>query len=386
MSIHASLRHPGQMLERMVAVGDHDETVLRQSRLWMRSTAWVLVGTTVFAVGWLAFAKTEEIVSVTGKLEPIDSVRDIQMPVGGIAASLLVKEGDQVKAGQVVMRLDTESNRQKKRSIEQNIASTQRQLNLKNLELSKFLEMNEDQARVLTSNLSLQKDILKRYQSLSREGASAELQYLQQIDRVQQIEGQLTQVQLDRFRQQAILDQVTQQLKGQLASLSSELGEINVSLAYQELRSPVSGVVFDLKPKAAGYVAQGTESVMKVVPLGKLEAGVEVPSSQIGFVHKGMPVELSIDSFPANDFGVLEGTVRQIGSDALAPDGTVQREEYRFPARIKLSSQRLKLKNGSYLPLQVGMSLRANIKLRKTTYLQLLLGSFRDKADALRRR
>ncbi len=171
-----------------------------------------------------------------------------------------------------------------------------------------------------------------------------------------------------------------------MTELRSELTEINVSLAYQELRSPVNGLVFDLKPKAAGYVAQGTESVMKVVPQGELEAGVEIPSSQIGFVRVGMPVELSIDSFPANDFGVLEGTVRQIGSDALAPDQMAQRDGYRFPARIALSSQQLKIKTGRFLPLQVGMSLRASIKLRKTTYLQLLLGTFRDKADSLRQR
>jgi len=37
------------------------------------------------------------------------------------------------------------------------------------------------------------------------------------------------------------------------------------------------------------------------------------------------------------------------------------------------------------LPLQVGMSLRASIKLRKVSYLQLLLGSFKDKADSLRK-
>ena len=51
---------------------------------------------------------------------------------------------------------------------------------------------------------------------------------------------------------------------------------------------------------------------------------------------------------------------------------------------IQLSSQQLKLKNGKQLPLQVGMSLTSNIKLRKTSYLQLLLGTFKDKADSLR--
>jgi HlyD family secretion protein len=57
---------------------------------------------------------------------------------------------------------------------------------------------------------------------------------------------------------------------------------------------------------------------------------------------------------------------------------------YRFPVDIRLNSQQLKLKSGKVLPLQVGMSLTANVKLRKVTYLQLLLSDFKDKADALR--
>ena len=52
-------------------------------------------------------------------------------------------------------------------------------------------------------------------------------------------------------------------------------------------------------------------------------------------------------------------------------------------SRIELSSQQLKLKNGVKLPLQVGMSLTANIKLRKVSYLQLLLESFKDKTSSL---
>jgi HlyD family secretion protein len=112
---------------------------------------------------------------------------------------------------------------------------------------------------------------------------------------------------------------------------------------------------------------------------------VEIASSDIGFVRAGMPVEISIDSFPSTDFGVLEGTVRQIGSDALPPDQLKERKDYRFPASVSLASQQLKLKSGRQLPLQVGMSLTANIKLRKVSYLQLLLGSFKDKTDSLRR-
>ena len=146
----------------------------------------------------------------------------------------------------------------------------------------------------------------------------------------------------------------------------------------------MDGVVFDLKPTTAGFVAQSSEPVLKIVPFNNLEADVEIPSNKIGFVRTGMPVDISIDSFPATDFGVLEGKVTSIGSDALPPDQQKQRQEYRFPATIQLDSQQLKLKNGTTLPLQVGMSLTANIKLRSVSYLQLLLGQFQSKTDSLR--
>ena len=73
-----------------------------------------------------------------------------------------------------------------------------------------------------------------------------------------------------------------------------------------------------------------------------------------------------------------------IGSDVLSPSQIENRSEYRYPATIKLSNQELETRNGKKLPLQVGMSLTSNIKLRKVSYLQLLLGTFQDKVDSLR--
>ena len=95
-----------------------------------------------------------------------------------------------------------------------------------------------------------------------------------------------------------------------------------------------------------------------------------------------MEADISIDSFPSNDFGVLKGKVTRIGSDSLEPNPQEQRLELRFPVTIQLDDQQLKIKGGSALPLQVGMSLTANIKLRKVSYLQLLLGEFQDKAKS----
>jgi HlyD family secretion protein len=132
-----------------------------------------------------------------------------------------------------------------------------------------------------------------------------------------------------------------------------------------------------------------------VVPLGSFEACVEVPSNKIGFVRMRWgcqvdaeackPAGISIDSFPFSNFGVLEGKVTRIGSDALPPDPQEQREQLSFPVTIHLDQQKLSLKSGASLPLQVGMSLTANIKLRKVSYMQLLLGEFQDKAESLQR-
>ena len=198
------------------------------------------------------------------------------------------------------------------------------------------------------------------------------------------MKGKLNQIKLDGLRQSAIQNQAIQQLKSELEELESRLTEASVNFRYQELKSPVSGIVFDLQPRGKGYVARGTETVMKIVPYDTLEANIEIPSNQIGFVKVGMDVDISVDSFPASDFGVLNGKIKSIGSDALAPSQIDNRPEYRYPAVISLASQKLKLKDGTELGLQVGMSLTSNIKLRKVSYLQLLLGSFQDKVDSLR--
>ena len=377
---------------------ESEDLVLQQSRFWASAITWSLMGVTAFGLAWVAVAKTEEIVTAPGKLEPLGVVKEVQMPVGGVVEQVLVKEGQQVSRGQILLRLDTETTRDRQQSMVKSIAYKEQQVLLKREELFRYLDTNSTEQRVLAESLGLETEVLSRLEVLNKEGATAELQYLGQRQKVQEVRGKLEESRVDRLRQQALLMQGVRQLQSELTDLRSKLIELNVNIRYQEIKAPEAGVVFELKSRAKGFVAQTSEPVMKIVPFDRLEARVEVPSREIGFVSINKQAEISIDSFPASDFGVLHGTVRRIGSDALPPDQL--KTFYRFPVDIKLDANSLvpcpagtdseqkvcfKPSRGNALPLQVGMSLTANIKLRKVTYLQLLLQNFRDKAESLQR-
>jgi HlyD family secretion protein len=381
VSFAALFRRAQNSLERRVSSAK-DPVVLQQSPIFVRSITWVLMGGVTFGVLWLAFAQTDEVVIAPGKLEPIGDVKIVQMPQGGVLKQMLVKEGERVSKGQILLQLDGEATQDREKNLAFTLMATKRQLSLKQEELARFLDGNSAEITLSQQTLRLDQQILRRLTVLQSTGATAEIQVLQQRNKVHENVGRLATLRADRRRQTALLNQQIQALSAQAADISSKLTESRISNRYQQIRSPVDGVVFDLKPTGVGFVGQGSEPVMKIVPFNALKAKVEVDSSKIGFVRVGQVVDLSIDSFPASDFGVLLGRVTRIGSDALPPDQLKQ--AYRFPVEVRLRSQVLVLKGGRQLPLQVGMSLTANIKLRKVTYLQLLLSDFKDKTNALK--
>ena len=298
--------------------GKSNDVLLKQSIVWAKAITWTLMSGTVFAVGWLCIAKTEEIVIATGKLEPVGGVTEVQFPIQGIASDVFIKEGQEVIKGDLLIKMDTETSEIKRESLE--------------------------------NSLSVNENILNRLKELVEAGAVSEIQYLEQ--------------------------------KNKVSKIKSSLKENKKLLEYQKIIAPIDGIIFDLKATKPGYVGRSSEPIFKIVPRRNLRAKVEIDSRKIGFVKVGKEVEISIDSYPASDFGVIDGSVTRIGSDALPPDPSLNKG-FRFPADIKLNTPYLELKSGQKLPLQVGMSVSTNIKLRKVTYIQLFLNKFQDKAKSL---
>ena len=371
-------------LDNSIKETDQDEKILKQNLIWAQSLTWVLIGTSVTFIGWLSIARTDEILVAQGKLEPIGKVKEIQIPTGGVAKSILVESGDLVEKGEVLIELNSEIAKQNLISLNDQINQKQLQIKLKKNEINMTKLLTQEQIKGNEINLQLEKELLKRYDTLQKNGAISEIDYLQKINKVNQIKILLDKEKYDGKKREILLSQQLKVLESEISGLISKKVAANVNLEYQSIKSPVKGIVFDLKPTNVGFVAQTSQPIMKIVPIENLEANVLVPADKIGFVRKGMDADISIDSFPASDFGVLEGSVSLIGSDALSPNSSSEIRTLSFPVTIVLSEQFLNLKDGNSLPLQTGMSLTANIKLRKVSYLRLLLSNFKSKTDSLK--
>ena len=355
---------------------------LKQSNFFIRTLTWGLLSVSGLTISWLAFAYTEEIVIVKGKLEPIGDVKIINIPSGGVVKDILVSDGEEVSKGQILLVLDDEILKENVNSLKNQLNQVKVELELKKEEKIKLNELYRSKLKFLNNEFNLQDEIKNKFKELFDEGALSEIAYLKKISDINSLEGEILENEINLKRQSLILSQQIKQIESEVSELEAKGLEAEVLLGYKSIKSPVNGMVFDMRPRNIGFVAQSNFSIMKIVPFNKLEADVKIPSSKIGFIKIGMPVDISIDSFPANDFAPLEGIVDSIGSDVLDLNEQ-NNQEYFFPGSIKLNSQSLILNNGNELPLQVGMSLKANIKLRKVSYLKLLLGSFRDKAESI---
>ena len=231
--LNKTIRRLQNKLENQIQESDQDEKILKQNFLWARSLTWVLIGTTISFVGWLAVAKTDEILVAQGKLEPIGKVKDIQIPVGGVVKKILIDSGDLVEKGEVLIELDAEISKQNLISISDQLDQKKIQLELKKDEIEMTRQLNEEELKGDQINLKLENDLLKKYEYLYENGAYPEIQYLQQVNKVNQLKIEIEKERIEGEKRNALL---TQQLKGLEANISELISKkiaANINLQYQ---------------------------------------------------------------------------------------------------------------------------------------------------------
>ena len=249
------IKRSQNIIERFFKEREGEGEIIQQSPKWAIATTWGLQWNGNIC-NWMAGFAEQMSCDSHRNTRTTGSVRAIQLPMGGIASDILVKDGEEVKAGQVLMQLDAETTKQRLNSLKESQRLKITQLNLKKTELNQYLSLNDEEINMIKRNLSLQKEVLTRYKSLFELGATSELQYIERLNQVAELEGRLRQTRVDRLRQKAAQDQQIQLLKSDLEELQTLVTEASVNLRYQVLRAPVDGIVFDLQPRGKGYALE----------------------------------------------------------------------------------------------------------------------------------
>src|SRR5690606_33848677 len=91
--------------------------------------------------------------------------------------------------------------------------------------------------------------------------------------------------------------------------------------AKKILYAPVAGQVQELSVNTVGGVVTDAQQLMLIVPEeDKLEVEVFLENKDIGFVHKGMPAEIKIHTFPFTKYGIIDGDVSNVSNDAIVDE------------------------------------------------------------------
>jgi HlyD family secretion protein len=333
---------------------------------------------------WSIFGKLDIIASAEGRLVPQTYVKIVQPADGGIVQEILVKEGQSVKTGQILMRMDT-----KLAMADQQTLTTE--LSLKSLQLRRIdaelanrpLTRNSsdepedlfrqveaqyrDHQQAYRDALSQAREALEKaqgdysagteiltklrevtpilkaqadsYASMGKEGYVPQVMvqdkqrdYLEKAQDLRAQEATVLSLKAAIMQSKARLAEVASRYRselrneridteGQYRKLQQECVKQEHKTALHELKAPQAGVVKDLATHTIGTVVSPGTVLLSIVPEHEpLVAEVMIKNDDVGFVFPQQKVKLKLLAYPFQKYGMLTGEVIHIGPDASGMD------------------------------------------------------------------
>lgn len=202
--------------------------------------------------------------------------------------------------------------------------------------------------------------------------ASQEQARLQAELSQKQINGR--KIQLETQQQIQQLEIEIEQLKAKIAESETLLLGARTKLKERLLAAPVSGTIYSLNLKNTGEVVQAGQTVAEVAPYGvPLVISAVLPNKDAGFVKEGMPVQIKMDAYPYQDYGIVPGTVVEISPDAKS---TEQMGEV-YQVEVELGRDYI-VKDRQKIPFKAGQTATAEIIIRRRRIVDILLDPIRQ--------
>jgi HlyD family secretion protein len=338
-------------------------------------------------------------ITASGKVQPVESV-NISPKSPGLLAGLNVEQGDTIKQGQIIARMDNSEIKmrilQYKANLDQakaqladseagsrpeEIAQGKARVDEAQAQLAiirdgnRLQEIQQAQAQVdsAKASVALTQSRVKRYQDLAKDGAISQDSLEQYVSENSKAKANLEEAQRrlsllkvgnrnqDIQKQAAIVNQEKEglrklengnrpqeiaKLKAAVASAEAQLKQQQVQLEDTIIRAPFSGIVTQRYATVGAYVSpaisassDASATSTSIVALAKgLEVLAKVPEVDIPQIKQGQKVEIAIDAYPDE---VFQGRVRLI-----APEAVVEQNVTSFQVRVAIDKTANKLRSG----------------------------------------
>lgn len=361
-------------------------------------TLWTILLFFVIALVWAKLAILDEVTVGEGKVIPASQVQVIQNLEGGIVKKIFVQEGQIVQAGQVLMQLDDtrfvsdyHEAKLKALALEAKISRLNAVIDDKPFTISQAIQAEapdlvahekeqyisqESEQKQLHADYSYSSQEYDATKPLIKTGAASnvELLHLQrQMSDIQQ--------QIDASQSKALEDLNT--AKADLLGVNASLSQYQDRLARTTVRSPVKGIVKQIKITTVGGVSQPGMDLMEIVPLeDTLLVEAQIKPKDIGFLHIGQSAMVKITAYDFSIYGGLEGKVEQISADSI----TNQKGDSFYIIRVRTQKNYLRTPKN---PLYIIPGMMASVDIltgRKSVLNYLLKPILKAKQDALRER
>ena len=331
----------------------------------------VLAIVAVVAVAWLAHWLTVgRYIESTDDAYVGGDITVIAPKVAGNIDSVLVKDNQAVRAGELLVKLDGRDYQAALAKAKAAVAA--QEAALANLEAERKLQesvIEQSRAGVAASiaETTRARDDQARYQNLSAK-AAVSLQSAQKADadyKQAQANGQKAQAGLNAARRQ--LDVIATQKQRAAAALQQAQAEQNLAelnLAYTELRAPVDGVIGNRRARVGAYATVGAQ-LLSVVPAQGLWVDANFKENQIARMREGQAVIIKADVLPGEEFhGHVQSLAPATGAQfsvlpAENATGNFTKIVQRVPVRVALDGDAARLGK-----LRPGLSVTAEVDQR----------------------
>ncbi|NEP39531.1 MAG: HlyD family efflux transporter periplasmic adaptor subunit [Okeania sp. SIO2G4] len=165
-------------------------------------------------------------------------------------------------------------------------------------------------------------------------------------------------------------------IQAEIAQTKKDIDSLNFELDQRVVRAQQGGIIFNLPIEGVGDVVQQGEMIVEVSPQGKnLFLKAEMATSESGSLKKGMEVKMKFDAYPFQDYGVVEGTLKNISPTSKMQE-TAEGNIAIYELEIELDETCIPAAN-ECIALRPGDTATAEVVVRQRRLIDFILDPFK---------